>query len=159
MFLRSHRSPRRGSTLAEAAIVYNVVFLLTIGLIIVGMGVFRYLQVAAAAREGARWASVHGGQWAKEENGGTLTTQADIYNNAIQYHVAGLDTSGMNAAPTPGGNGTYLKCTVSWPQGQPPVSTPSGHTTVTVTVNYTWIPEGYLGSMTLSSTSKLPISY
>src|SRR5438552_18248920 len=93
MFLRSHRSRRRGTTAVEAAIVYPVVLLLTLGLGIVGLGVFRYQQVAALAREGARYAAVHGGQWKADDTTRTLTTPTDVYNNAILPHAAGLDTS------------------------------------------------------------------
>jgi hypothetical protein len=67
---------------------------------VVGLGVFRYLQVAAAAREGARYASVHGGQWASEQNSGTLTTPTDVYNNAILPHAVGLDTSQLTYSVT-----------------------------------------------------------
>src|SRR5438034_8528655 len=98
MFLRSHRPRRRGTTAVEAAIVYPVVLLLTLGLAIVGLGVFRYQQVAALAREGARYASVHGGQWAATNNSGTLTTKTNIYNNAILLHAAGLDTNQLAAS-------------------------------------------------------------
>src|SRR5437868_5783349 len=93
MFLRSHRPRRRGITLVEAAIVYPVVLLLTIGLCVVGLGVFRYQQVAAVAREGARWASVRGGQWAADGPSRTLTTSDDIRTYAVVPHAAGLDTS------------------------------------------------------------------
>ena len=31
--------------------------------------------------------------------------------------------------------------------------------TVTVTVNYNWVPEAYFGGMTLTSTSVMPMSY
>jgi hypothetical protein len=153
MILCSHRPHRRGYTLVEATVVYPVVILLTLGVAIVGLGVFRYLQVAALAREGARYASVHGGQWASDLNSGTLTTKTDIYNNAILPHAASLDSSQLAASDV----------TVTWGDaGEMPTYSSSGSTVtniVTVTVNYRWTPLAYLGSMTLSSTSKLPISY
>jgi hypothetical protein len=31
--------------------------------------------------------------------------------------------------------------------------------TVTVTLTYTWVPEAFLGGVTLSSTSVMPMSY
>jgi hypothetical protein len=162
MALHSHRPRRRGTTLIEASVVYPVVLLLTLGVGVVGLGVFRYQQVASVAREGARYASVHGGQWAKDYNGNTLTTPTNIYNNAIQPHATGLDTGGMTLSSS-GGQGTSLNFTVSYADsGQMPTYSASGKTTtniVTVTVHYTWVPEAYLGSITLSSTSKMPISY
>jgi Flp pilus assembly protein TadG len=54
----SHR--RRGTTSIEFVMSCPVVFFLIFATIVGGMGVFRYQQVAALAREGARWASVHG---------------------------------------------------------------------------------------------------
>ena len=153
MFLHSHRPRRRGTTAVEAAIVYPVVLLLTLGLAIVGLGVFRYLQVAALAREGARYAAVHGGQWATDNNSGTLTTRDNVYNNAILPHAAGLDSSLL----------ANTDVTVTWADsGQMPTYTSSGNTytnVVTVTVNYQWTPAAYLPSMTLTSTSKMSIAY
>ncbi len=154
MFVRRHLSRRRGTTAVEAAIVYPVVLLLTLGLAVVGLGVFRYQQVAALAREGARYAAVHGGQWAADNNSGTLTTTQNIYDNAILPHATGLDTSQWTSA----------NVTVTYADsGQMPTYTDgSGNTKtniVTVTVNYTWAPAAYLPSMTLTSTSKMPISY
>jgi len=153
MFLRSHRRHRRGTTAVEAAIVYPVVLLLTLGLAVVGLGVFRYQQVAALAREGARYAAVHGGQWAADNNSGALTTKQNIYDNAITPHASGLSTSQLAASDV---TVTYAD------SGQMPTYTASGNkytNIVTVTVNYRWAPAAYLPSMTLTSTSKMPISY
>ena len=64
MLRRANSQKRRGATLVEAAIVYSVLFQLLIGMIVGGLGVFRYQQVASLAREGARYASVRGTQYA-----------------------------------------------------------------------------------------------
>src|SRR5437764_7086389 len=136
MYLRSHRPRRRGTTAVEAAIVYPVVLLLTLGLGVVGLGVFRYQQVAALAREGARYAAVHGGQYATDfpytSPHTALTTKDDIYNNAILPHAAGLSSSQLAASDV---TVTYAD------SGQMPTYTVSGSTQtniVTVPVNYTW---------------------
>jgi len=153
MLIRSPRSRRCGVTMVEAALAYSVLLSLTIGVLVIGLGVSRYQQVAALAREGARYASVHGGQWAADLNGGTLTTTNNIYNNAIMPRAAALNT---NTLPVSNVTVTYAD------NGQMPTYTVAGKTTtniVTVTVNYHWVPALYLGSMTLSSTSKMPISY
>jgi hypothetical protein len=102
------------------------------------------------AREGARWASVHGGQWAADQDK-SLTTPADVYNSAILPHAAGLDPSKL----------TY---SVTWDDASelpayPPTGVNYRTNKVTVTVNYSWVPELYLGSMTLTSTSVTTISY
>ena len=57
---------RRGTTSIEFAITCPIVFFLVFAIIVGGMGVFRYQEVAAMAREGARWACVHGGEYAED---------------------------------------------------------------------------------------------
>jgi Flp pilus assembly protein TadG len=145
------RRRRRGATMVEAAIVLPAVFMFTLGLIVIGLGVFRYQQVAALAREGARWASVHGNSYARD-TGNTAADAAAVYNNAIKPMAAGLDTSKINYS-------------VTWPNGKSPVylADPANNkylnAYVTVTVSYSWTPEAYLSPTTLSSTSKMPINY
>jgi hypothetical protein len=155
MLLRSSPLCRRASTLVQAALVYPVAIMLTVGVVIVGMGIYQYQQVAALAREGARWASVHGGQWAAEKNSGTLTTQSDV-KTAILAYAAGLDTSQF----------TSSNPSVSWANSSqvPTYDDASGnvaYNTVTVTVSYNWIPVAYFGSATLklSSQSVMVIQY
>jgi hypothetical protein len=138
--------------MVEAAIVYPIAFMLTLGLVVFAVGVYRYDQVASLAREGARWASVHGGQWATDVNKGTLTSSTDIYNNAIKPSAAGLNLTDLKLSSV-----TYSD------SGQMPTYTASGNlktNMVTVTVTYTWLPEAYVGStLTLKSTSSMPITY
>src|SRR5215211_5088715 len=57
---------RRGTSLVEAAFALPVTFFLLFALVVGGIGIFRYQQVAHLARETARYAAVHGGQYAKE---------------------------------------------------------------------------------------------
>jgi Flp pilus assembly protein TadG len=142
--LLSHH--RRGATTVEFAIVCPIAFFLIFATIIGGLGIYRYQQVAALAREGARYAQVHGGQYA-QETGNPAATPADIYNKAILPHAVALDPD-------------HLTYTVTWNRDNFPLSiindnyeTPTGNT-VTVTVNYQWFPEMYLvGPFTLTSTS------
>jgi Flp pilus assembly protein TadG len=158
MIISPRKQRRSGAAVLESALVLPVTFLLTLGLIIGGLGVFRYQEVASLAREGARWASVHGGQCVREANPNssspTLTTANDIYQNAIQPQAVGLDLTQItvtaswdNASQMP----TYLDYTKSPPAWRT--------NTVTVTVTYKWLPEAYLGGITLSSTSVMPMSY
>jgi Flp pilus assembly protein TadG len=145
------RHRRRGTTTIEFGITCPIVFFLVFAIIVGGLGVFRYQAVAAVAREAARWASVHGGQYAEEKEQ-PAATAADIYSNAIAPAAFGLDSS-------------KLAYTVTWNQSNMPlrvnnnVETPIGNT-VTVTVNYQWIPEMYLvGPFTLTSTSTAQMMY
>jgi Flp pilus assembly protein TadG len=138
----TRRAPARsGTTLVEAAIVLPVAFLLILGSIVVGLGVFRYVEVASLAREGARWASVHGSNY-QQETGTTAATAQEVYNKAILPNVVSMDTS-------------KLSYSVTWnPDNVPPDAT------VSVTVSYQWFPEVYLvGPITVSSKSTMAMSY
>ena len=52
------RPVRRGAAVVEMAVVAPLVVLFLFGLIVTGLGVFRYNQTAYLAREAARYASV-----------------------------------------------------------------------------------------------------
>jgi hypothetical protein len=128
------------------------VFLLVLGLMVGAAGIFRYQQMAYLAREGARYAIVHGTQWAKD-TGNTAAAPADIYNNAILPNAAGLDTTQLSYSVTWNANNGPAQATV--------VNGNIVYTgnTVSVTVSYQWIPEAFLGGVTLSSTSVMPMAY
>ena len=136
--LHSHRR-RRGTHVLECAVVFPVIFLLLFGLIIGALGVFRYQEVASLAREGARYASVRGQRY-QMMTGRPAATAADVFNNAIAPRAVILTPS-------------QLSSSVTWNPDNRQGST------VTVTVTYQWVPEAYLGGLTLSSTSTTPISY
>ena len=143
---------RRGTTSVEFAITCPIVFFLILATMVGGLGVFRYQQMAELAREGARWASVHGGQYEKE-TGQTAATAADVYEKAIKPAAATLNLS-------------KLSYTVTWNTSNMPLSvvnndvqTPKCNT-VTVTVSYQWFPELILvGPFTLTSSSTAQMMY
>src|SRR5689334_15385137 len=57
-----HLQPEEsGQTVVEFSIIAAALMILTVGLIDVGRAFYQYNAVAAAARYGARWASVVGG--------------------------------------------------------------------------------------------------
>jgi Flp pilus assembly protein TadG len=147
-----HRAAPRGATTVEFAIVAPVTLLLIIGIIVMGLGIFRYQTVAMMAREASRYASVHGSDYATQ-TGQPAATAADIYTNAILPYATGLDTSKI----------TY---SVTWNTSNSPThsATVNGKNlrvanSVTVTVNYNWIPEAYLSGIVLSSTSTAVMSF
>jgi Flp pilus assembly protein TadG len=147
MIRRQNRCQRPGTSLVEAPIVYSVVLLLTIGTIVVGLGVFRYNQVASLAREGARYASVRGAQYASE-TGNAAATSTDI-SNYVKGKAAGLDT-------------TKMTVTTTWNTSNALTDSSTGKkNTVSVTVRYDWSPEAYFGGVTLhlQSTSVMTMSY
>ena len=142
---------RRGATTVEFAVACPIAFFLLLATIVGSLGVFRYQQVAALAREGARWASVHGGQYAQETDNPAATPE-DVYREAIQPLAVAL-------------NPARLSYEVTWDENNMPLSvdedyeTPRGNT-VTVRVSYEWFPEAYLfGPLVLTSTSTEKMSY
>ena len=130
---------RRGLHEIECAVVIPLVILLLSGLLIGALGALRYREVASLAREGARYASAHGHDYQKITRR-PAATPADVFNNAIAPQAVLVD---------PG----QLSSSVTWSPDNEQGST------VTVTVTYHWVPEAYLGGLTLTSTSTATISY
>jgi len=127
---------RRGTTVVECAVVYPVAILLLLGTIITGLGIFRFQQVQALAREGARYASVHGPMYASENS------QSEASTSTVLTYVEGLavDLSGLNCTAVTY-SATALPCTVS------------------VTLTYTWTPESFFSPMTWTVSSTMPVTY
>lgn len=150
--MRLNRRACRGATVVEFAIIAPVTLLLLIGLVVGGLGIFRFQQVAHSAREASRWASVHGSDYA-QETGNPAAAATDVYSQGILPNAAGLDPSQLTYAVTWNTtNSPYHQTTVN---GQ----TVKVTNTVAVTVTYQWIPEAFLGGITLSSTSVAVMSY
>jgi len=144
---------RSGASLVEFAIVGPITFIIILAIVIVGLGVFRYQEVAHLARQAARYASVHGKQYAKD-TGQPAATQQSIYSNVIQPGLVILDPN-------------YLTYSVTWntDNGQYHAATQNNKdifttNTVTVTVTYQWAAQPFFSSpITLQSTATMPMSY
>jgi Flp pilus assembly protein TadG len=151
------RERRAGATLVEAAVVYPVLFLLVLGILLLGIGVFRYQQVSHAAREGARWAAVHGARYA-EETGQPAATAESVFENAIKPQMAGSNPANITYSVTWNQSNKqsspYL--TTNPATGEQIVGARAN--TVTVTVRYTW-NTGLFGVIPVSSTSVMTMSY
>ena len=128
------RHRRRGAVLVESAIVYFVAFLLLMGTIVFGLGIFRYVQISGLAREAARWAAVRGPAYQKEQNK-AAPTNLDVMTNVITPQMIGL-------------NANNLTCNLTMTSG-----------VATVRISYNWLPEAFFGQLTLTSTSARPITY
>src|SRR5579883_203583 len=140
--MRLRRHPRSGTSMIELAVVGPVVFLLLLGLLIGGYGIFRYQQIARLARDGSRWASVRGTQYA-HDTGNTAATAQDVHDQVIAPNAAGFDLSKLTSSVTwNSSNSPYHMATVNGSNVQVA-------NTVTVTVTYQWIPEAFLGGMTI----------
>jgi Flp pilus assembly protein TadG len=142
---------RRGTTTVEFAITCPIAFFILFATIVGGLGIMRYQQVAALAREGARWACVHGAEYAYDHNVPDPTAQ-DVFEQAIEPLIVGLDPA-------------YLTCTVTWDESNEPLRVDTNYevpfgNTVTVTVTYQWFPEMYLvGPFELTSSSTAQMVY
>ncbi len=166
---------RRGASVVECAVVYPITFVLLLGLVIGAMGIFRYQEVAALARAGARYASTHGAQYRRDAgmSPGTAGTYAGQSNNTFWYQCNPQSAKGSDyswsgeiydQAIRPnlvGLDAPYLTVLVGWPpvSNQPdnPDNWPGSR--VSVTVTYQWLPElFFLGPINLSSTSTMPIT-
>lgn len=146
---------RRGATMVEYAVIFPILLLLTLGTVVLGLGVVRYQELSWLAREGTRWASVHGHQY-ESESGQPAATAADVYNQAILPKMLMFDASKMTYAVAWNPN--------NWPiYGIPDPKNPNQllayTSTVTVTLTYQWLPEAYLGGISLTSTSVRNMSY
>ena len=151
--MRGAPQRRSGALAVETAFVYPVFMLLLLGLLVGAAGVFRYSQLASLTREAARYASVHGGQYAQEMKV-TAPTPADIYNNVVLPRAEGFDTSQLNYSITYNTSNMPYHTTLDSNKNVIPIQN-----TVTVTLTYQWLPEAFLGGVTLSSTSVMPMSY
>ena len=150
--MRLRHQPRPATTMVELAVVGSVTFLILLGLLIGGLGIFRYQQVARLSRDASRWASVHGTQYAQDTKNPAATGQ-DVYNQVIAPNATGLDLSHLTYSVTwNSSNSPYHTATVNGQQVKVA-------NTVTVTITYQWIPEAFLSGITMSSTSVTVMSY
>jgi hypothetical protein len=132
------------------------VFLIVLGLIVGGLVVFRYQEMSWLAREGARYAIVRGSEYEMEMKARGYTTTKAVTADDIRDYIRGkaqiLDPNNLVVTTTwKDYNSAY---TVTSDTGQAEVST------ITVTVNYPWVPEVFLiGPIDLTSTCTIPMSY
>jgi Flp pilus assembly protein TadG len=153
MMLRRRR--RTGTTLVESAFIYPVLFLIVAAIVLLGTAVFRYQQVAHAAREAARYASVHGARYAADTKN-PAATEASIYTNVVSPMVPWVQRSGLTVAWNTSNAQTQAIVVTDPVTGlKKPVAVSN---TVSATVTYIW-DTGWFGTIPLSSTSVAVMSY
>lgn len=160
MLIRHRRSAagHRGASLVEFAVVAPIAFLLIIGFAVLASGVYRYQQNAYLAREGARYASVHGYAYRKAMGlavGDSVVWTEDIRTNAVLPQARALNPAKLTVA-------------AAWQTGNNMANAGDPATNfattiknaVTVTVSYEWFPEAFLvGPIVLKSSTTLPMTY
>jgi Flp pilus assembly protein TadG len=131
---RRFRKDERGAAMVEFAVVATLIFIpVVFGIIEFGRAIWAKNMIAAAAREGVRYAIVHG-----SKSGATFDSAA----------VANYVQNRTSLSP--------LKISTTWTGAKDPQDT------VTVTVKYDYIPvvkvPGLTATKTLTSVSKQIIS-
>jgi hypothetical protein len=186
MRYRPRVKKRRAASVIEAAIVLPVTFALVLGIAIGGTGIVRYQQTAYIARETARFASVHGARYAKQ-NAAAIT--AGTPPNVDKAYLidfakgkgAALDTSQLQVAVTmtvvkPAATSATSTETVDWDKttenlNRSPYSAWTNNSTspassvqvcnvVIVRVTYTWSPGLFgIGAIDLTHTAVMGMSF
>lgn len=154
------RSRHGGAAAVETAVVLPVLFLVIIGIIVGGFGVFRYQQVAFLAREAARWASVRGSFYQRDTNQNS-PTQQQIVDNAVTPFVTGMDPTAVGIQVQWVDKGANT--TAGWDGSKKDVRTLTAagnyvNSAVRVTVSYQWVPEFFWNPQTLQSVCEIPMS-
>lgn len=156
---------RRGVALVEFAIVGPLFFFLVLGLFTFGIGVFISNEISHMAREGARYASTHGGKYAQERIRGDIEIRNSndmatvLKRNTVLLDNNKLEVTVSWSAPTSYVPNNYPFYTDTTSSSGPPAQTII-HNNVTVTVRYPWTPLRYLvGPITLSSQATMAMSY
>jgi hypothetical protein len=145
---------RQGTSTVEAVITTAALTTLMIGMVDLGVGVFRTHNISEAARQGARQACVHGananllGSWGPpaDSNPWTATgTSTDAKVTGLLPYLTGLDPS-------------TVTITYQWPDNDNQVES-----RVQVTVSTTWSPmlTSLFGASAynLSASSTMPIAH
>ena len=143
---------RRAATTVEVAVIAPLTFLILFGLVIGGMGIFRFFEVADLAREGARWASVHGADYASDTGNAAATAQ-DVYNNVIKAKAVGLDLNKLTYSVTWNTDNRPYHTTIVGGQLTPVTNT------VRVRLTYRWVPEFYFRAVNLTSMSECAMTH
>ena len=99
------RSRRRGAARVEAAVVLPVFLLLVVGGVVLGLGIFRYQEIAHLARESARWASLQDA---------SLRTKGQILTNVLTPKAVGVDPAAIGVATTSTADSTTVTLSYAW---------------------------------------------
>ncbi len=161
--MRKKQEPwrRSGAYAVEAAIVIPVMIFLLLGLLLGGMGVFHYQQVACQAREAARYACVRGADFRRDTKQASPTQEA-IFEQAVLPFAASMDTTQLTLSVEwidEGSGAAY-----AWDSASKTIKsiTPLGEyvtNMVRVTVTYVWSPGMFISPVTITSVSELPMSF
>jgi Flp pilus assembly protein TadG len=155
-------TPRRGATTVETAVVLFVWFLLLFGILLGGVMVFDYQQVAWLSREASRRASVRGSQYAAD-TGNVSPTRADLLQNVVLPLATALDPNQLTLEVflVDGSTGAVT----DWDSSNKAVYVVLSDGSkvanrVRVRVTYVWTPSFVNGGpISMQSISEVPMAY
>ncbi|HEV3341795.1 MAG TPA: TadE/TadG family type IV pilus assembly protein [Pirellulales bacterium] len=147
-----HKRHRRGHAAVEFALIAPLVFTMVLAPMIGALGVFQYQQVGYLAQEAARWASVHGTRYA-QASGKPAATATDVYQQVIAPRSTTLNLSNLTYSVTWNTSNSPSRMVIVNGQTQTIANT------VTVTINYQWLPQFITSGGTFTSTSTATMSY
>jgi Flp pilus assembly protein TadG len=147
-FVRALRRAEAGQTLVEAAFSISILLMLVVGIMQIMMALYCYNYVADAAREGARYAMVHGSSCT-----GCIAKGTDVQTYVQNLGLPVINTSSLTVTTQWPDTGSI--CTPS----SIPCNNPGNN--VKVTVQYQYLPHiPFIRSSTwlMSSTSEITIA-
>lgn len=149
--MRARTGARRGATTVEGGVVLSVLLTLVVGMLDLGVAVFRQNQVSYAARGACRAATVHGseagllGSWGPAAVGPAAANTTGAVPTEARNHLAGLNPAGVTV-------------TAEWPDG---TNEPGDRVRVTLETSYrpalTWLFGA--APIRLRAVSTMPISH
>ena len=129
------RRGERGSYIIELGLAFLIFFVLVLGVLDVGRGIYTYNFLAGAAKEGSRYAMVHG------SSSGSKASSSDV-QTVVQNWLIGV--------PSP----ASATVTTTW---TPSSENPGSLVNVKVQYTYTPISNFLVGNWTLRSTSQTTV--
>jgi Flp pilus assembly protein TadG len=103
--------------MVEFAFFFLLFLTLTVALMDFGRGIWTFTTLSHAARQGARYAMVHGGtNLVKDGNGNDVT--GDGIETVVKANAVGLDPAKITVTPTwdpANSRGNYVQVRVSYP--------------------------------------------
>jgi TadE-like protein len=159
--LRRTRGTQKGSTLVEFGLVFILLMIMMLGILDFGRALYSYHFLSNAAREAARFGSVHGASCGLDSDGGSCTTTGGPAGpgntGPITSYVSGItppgiDSTQVTTTPTWPGNGTTVCSTTA--------NAPSCPVEVQVSYNFKFLFSLVSSTgLTLTSTSQMTITH
>jgi Flp pilus assembly protein TadG len=128
----SKKKGERGNYAIEFGLCFVLFFSVLLGILDVTRGIYAYSFLAGAAKEGSRYAMVHG------SSTGSKASSSDVQGVVQKWLIGMVDP-------------TSATVTTSW---NPPSGNPGSLVTVNVQYTYTPITSFLVGAWTLKSTSQ-----